>query len=663
VTRRDPADPRSAEPLTDEPLTAEPRSDEERRRRGGRSAPPDAWGIVAGYEDAFGTWTDVDPTVREQLVVAMDGDPSADGPPEVDAVLVIRAGETPEVADLIEVTLEDGDVVVADGCLPADLPLGYHDLHLRGQEQPRRLIVSPGRALLPDASISWGWAAQVYALWSDASWGIGDLRDLRTLAGWSASQGAGTILINPLHAVTPVTPRGTSPYYPTSRRFLDPLYLAVDEVPGASDLGGVPELRARSRHAGGHGRIDRDAVFAAKMEALERIWETSPTAGQEPEFLAEDDPGTWAFAMYCVLAEHHGTSWKDWPAGLSHPDNVEVAAFAAEHADRVRFHRWLQWLCEQQLRRAGEPLALLGDLPIGADPDGFDAWEWQDVLADGVTVGAPPDALGPHGQNWMLPAFVPWKLRAARYEPFIDMLRRAMRHVGGLRIDHVLGLFRLFWIPPEGEAASGTYVRMPSRELLDILALESHRNDTFVVGEDLGTVEEGVRDELDARDILRYQVWWFEDDDLGRWSSKALASVSTHDLPTVAGIWTGTDEADLRAIGQRPDGAWHAELRDRIAVAAGVAIDAPAAEAVVGLHRRVARAPNRIVVVQLDDALVVPHRINVPGTDAGARPDNWSQPLPVAVDALAGDPTVRAVVTAMRDGRERRVTATDARDG
>ena len=635
----------------------EQRTDEERRQQGGRSSPPDAWGIVPGYEDAFGTWTDVDPAVREQLVAAMGGDPSADRPPEVDAVLVIRAGETPEVPDLIEVVLEGGEVIAADGILPADVPLGYHDLHLRGRAEPQRLIVSPGQALLPDATISWGWAAQVYALWSETSWGIGDLRDLRTLGSWSASQGAGTILINPLHAVTPVTPRGTSPYYPTSRRFLDPLYLAVDEVRGASDVDGLPELMARARRAGGHERIDRDEVFTAKIEALERIWESSPTAGREPGFLAEDDPGTHAFAVYCTLAEHHGTGWRAWPDALSHPDNVEVAAFADEHADRVRFHRWLQGLCEQQLRRAGEPLALLGDLPIGADPDGFDAWEWQDVLADGVTVGAPPDALGPHGQNWMLPAFVPWKLRAARYEPFIDMLRRAMRHVGGLRIDHVLGLFRLFWIPPGGAAASGTYVRMPSRELLDILALESHRTDTFVIGEDLGTVEEGVRDELDARDILRYQVWWFEDDDLGRWSAKALASVSTHDLPTVAGVWTGTDEADLRAIGQRPDGAWHAELRERIAAAAAVPIDAPAGAAIVGLHRRVARAPNRIVVAQLDDALAVPHRINVPGTDSSERPENWSQPLPVAVDALADDPTVQAVVTAMREGRERRVTA------
>lgn len=635
-------------------------ADEPHGRRGGRSAPPDPWGIVPGYEDAFGDWTDVDPAVRDALVVAMGGDPDAAGPPSNDAVRVIRTGETPEVADATAVVLESGEVRTIDGRLPADLPPGYHDLRLRGTDRTQRLIVSPGQALLPDASITWGWAAQVAALWSDASWGIGDLHDLRDLATWSAGVGAGTILINPLHAVTPITPRGTSPYYPTSRRFLDPIHLAIGEVPGADHVDDLTEPMERARAATADGLVDRDLVYAAKLEALERIWSAAPGARHEPAFrtmVAERGRSLWAFAVYCTLAEHHGTGWRAWPTELAHPDNVEVARFAEEHADRVRFHQWLQWLCEQQLDRAGEPLALLGDLPIGADPDGFDAWEWQDVLAEGVTVGAPPDALGPHGQNWMLPAFIPWRLRDAGYEPFIQLLRAAMRHVAGLRIDHVLGLFRLFWIPPGSDAAHGTYVRMPARELLDILALESHRSRTFVVGEDLGTVEEGVRDELDARDILRYQVWWFEEDPLDTWSPKALASVSTHDLPTVAGVWSGSDLGELRALGQDPDEAWYAQLRRRITAAAGVAADAPVEDAVVGLHGHVARAPNRIVVAQLDDALAVPHRINVPGTDARQRPANWSRSLPIGVAALDEHDTVRRVITAMRNGRQHRFTA------
>jgi len=640
-------------PAGDPPV--EPRSDEERRRRDGRAAPPDGWGVVPGYEDAFGAWTEVPRATRDQLVVAMGGDPQAEGPPTDDPVLVIRAGEQPEVPAAITLHREDGEVVaLAGGRLPADIPLGYHDLELQ-DGGTRRLIVSPGQALLPAGDGSWGWSAQLYAVWSQGSWGIGDLADLWQLARWATSVGAGTLLINPLNAVTPVTPRGTSPYYPTSRRFLDPLYLRVEQIPGAETVVGLDALADQARVAGGD-LIDRDAVYAAKLAAVEGIWAAADGAGQEPDFLAflAEREDLEAFGTYCTLAEQLGTGWSDWPEGFSHPDGAEVARFAEEHADRVRFHCWLQWQCEQQLSRAGEEIALLGDQPIGADPDGFDAWVWQDVLADGVTVGAPPDQLGPQGQNWMLPAFVPWKLRAARYEPFIALLRAAMRSVSGLRIDHVLGLFRLFWIPPGRSAADGTYVRMPARELLDILALESHRNRCFVVGEDLGTVEGGVRDELDTRDILRYQVWWFEEDPVATWSPKALASVTTHDLPTVAGIWTGADVDELRAIGQEPDGEWHAQLRTRIAAAADVAADAPVEAAIVGLHREVASAPNRIVVAQLDDALAVERRINVPGTDTPERPANWSQLLPVPLEDLAVHPTVDAVAAAMVAGRAAR---------
>ena len=646
---------------TDEGPTAA-RPDDERRRRGGRASPPDGWGIVTGYEDAFGAWTDVPSTIRDRLVEAMGGDPTAPGPPEGDEVLVIRVGEMPEVPDAVEILLEDGSVMPLDGVrLPADLPMGYHDLVLEGAGATRRLIVSPGVAKLPDPSITWGWAVQVYALWSEQSWGIGDLADLRELADWSPSVGAKTLLINPLDAVSPTVPRGTSPYYPTSRRFLDPIYLRIEEVPGAEHVDELPTLAARARPKRSGEMIDRDAIYAAKLAALERIWQEVPGAGREPGFTSEtqDDQARHAFAVFSTIAEEYGPRWRDWPRELSHPGNAEVAAFAEEHADRVRFHTWLQWLCDEQLARAAEPIALLGDLPIGADPDGFDAWDWQDVVADGVTVGAPPDQLGPQGQNWMLPAFVPWRLRVARYEPFIALLRAAMRHVEGLRIDHVLGLFRLFWIPPGGSAAEGAYVRMPTRELLDILALESHRNGVFVVGEDLGTVEEGVRDELDARDLLRYQVWWFEEDPLPQWSPKALASVTTHDLPTVAGVWTGEDEVDLRSIGQHPDGVWHAELRQRIAEASGVDVGSPVDAAIVGLHRHVARAPDRIVVAQIDDAVASPHRINVPGTDHADRPANWSRPLPVSVTGLASHPTVVAVAAAMRDGRRERVPTPD----
>jgi 4-alpha-glucanotransferase len=626
----------------------------ERGRRGGRSADPDAWGIVPAYEDAFGAWTEVPTATREALITAMGGRPGDDGPPEVDDVVVLRAGADHPAPGHGRLVLEGGGERTIGDRLPDDLPLGYHDLHVEGRADPVRVIVSPGRCHLPDDLRGWGWAVQLYALRSGDSWGIGDLADLRSLAAWSAQVGASTVLLNPLDAVTPVAPRETSPYYPTSRRFLDPLYLAVEQVPGLTSLADHTALIAAGRALTTDAPIDRDEVAAHKLGALERVWASDDEVRDDPALLAfERDRGEelHTFATFCTLAEHHGSGWRTWPEEHRHPADAAVAAFAEEHRDRVRFHIWLQHLCDQQLARAGAELPLLGDLPIGADPDGADAWAWQDVLAPGISVGAPPDELGPQGQNWTLPAFVPWKLRAARYEPFIATVRAALRHVGGLRIDHVLGLFRLFWIPPGGSAAEGAYVQMPARELLDVLALESVRARAFVVGEDLGTVGEGVREELDARDLLRYQVFWFEEDPVEAWAEKALASVSTHDLPTVTGIWTGDDARMQRELGQEPDEDWHAELRARIREATGLAPEASPGEVVAALHGHVANGPNRLVLAQIDDALTASDRPNVPGTDRVARPANWSLPLPVRVEELADHRTVRAVAEAMSAAR------------
>lgn len=641
----------------------ERRSDDERRQQGGRSDPPDAWGIVPAYEDAFGAWTDVPRETRDVLVEAMGGDPSADGPPASDAVVVVQVGERVPldgVGDgVVEVVLEDGSHIPFDDGVPsAELPTGYHTL-VGEDGYERRLIVSPGRCRPPASDRMWGWATQLYAVRSAGNWGVGDLADLGELARWSASVGADTILINPLDAVTPVRPRETSPYYPSSRRFLDPIYLRVEDVPGVEVVDDLAELARVGRGFGERELIDRDAIAELKLDVLHRVWVQAPTAGNEPGFqrlLDERGESLLRFATFCVLAEEHGGGWRSWPDEFQHPDDEAVAALATQHTDRVRFHAWLQWLCDEQLAAACRYLDVLGDLPIAADPDGFDAWDWQDVIATGVSVGAPPDALAPQGQNWTLPAFVPWKLRAAAYEPFIEVVRAAMRHVGGLRIDHVLGLFRMFWVPPGGTAADGTYVRMPAKELLDILALESERAGTFVVGEDLGTVEEGVRDELAARDILRYQVWWFEQDPIQDWTSGALASVSTHDLPTVAGVWTGEDVDLVREVGLEPDLAWYETLRERLAALAGDD-RATVKEVVAAVHEHVARAPNRIVVAQLDDALGVTDRINVPGTNRHERAANWSLPLPVPLEQLPDHPTVRATVDAMVRGRQRGATA------
>jgi 4-alpha-glucanotransferase len=607
----------------------------------------DAFGIVPEYPDIYGNWHHLDDATARHLHAAMDVPAWSSWPPPVDTVLVTRAGEQPEVPRG-ELELEDGSRRAVDGVLPGDLPLGYHTLHRDGGADPVTVIVSPGRCV-PHPGRSWGWAVQVYSLHSASSWGVGDLGDLATFGRWARTTGAGFALINPLDAAIPESPRQTSPYYPSSRRFRDLLYLDIDAVPGIERIAQeLPELAATAR---GHvDRVDRDAVMAAKRRALEFLWWEDRTRGQEPAFeayRAEQGDALELFATFMALAEVYGGGWRSWPARFHDPSGAPVADFRALHAKRIRFHAWCQWLLDEQLRTAAAALPLMRDLPIGVDPDGADAWVWQDVFASEISVGAPPDDLGPQGQDWRVPAFIPWKLRAAGYRPYIETLRSAFRHATALRIDHVLGLFRLFWIPPSG-AAHGTYVRQHTRELLDILALESHRAGAYVVGEDLGTVEDGVREELVARDILRYRVLWFEGDHPRSWAPGALASVSTHDLPTVAGLWSGEDARTLRATGLPIDDDVQERMIATLADRTGLDRDASPEDACVAAATTIGEAGTDLVLVQLEDAIAARHRINVPGTDEAQRPDNWSIPLPLAVEALPEDPTARRVVAAMQ---------------
>src|SRR5581483_12268989 len=444
--------------------------------------------------------------------------------------------------------LEDGTALTVRERLPPDLPLGYHRLQPLDGGEPTRLIVAPERCFLPPALRTWGWAVQLYALRSGASWGIGDLADLRRLARWSRDgAGAGMLLVSPLHAAAPLLPQQPSPYFPSSRRFHNPLYLRVEEAPGAAEADlDLHALATAGRALNAARRIDRDAVYRLKREALELLWRRFRDDGAFARYRAEQGVGLEQFATFQALAERQGGGWHAWPEPLRRPDGAAVARFAREQAERVGFHAWLQWLLDQQLARAGAELPLLQDLPIGVDPDGADAWAWQDVLALDASVGAPPDFYNRQGQDWGLPPFVPRALRAAGYEPFIESIRATLRHAGGLRIDHVMGLFRLFWIPRGMEPSRGTYVRYPSEELLAILALESQRAGAFVVGEDLGTVEEGVRERLAALAILSYRLLWFEADPPAAFPRQALAAITTHDLPTIAGLWSGADLRHLR---------------------------------------------------------------------------------------------------------------------
>jgi 4-alpha-glucanotransferase len=613
--------------------------------------PTDRWGIDEGYEDAMGGWHETPEATRQAILNAMGAEPTGAGPPGETSVYLRRPGQTMRLDAPAELKLEDGTVLQVKSALPPDLPLGYHDLYYLEGGPMVRLIVSPGRCYLPEDWHSWGWAVQLYALRSAESWGIGDLVDLQRLAHWSAtSMGAEVLLMNPLNAATPVLPQEPSPYFPSSRRYRNLLYLRIDAVPGATEAGVDLERLAEAGRALNHNRrIDRDAIFRLKMRALEHLWSRFGGNSTFERYCIEQGKALREFAVFCVLAEQHGRNWHVWPSEYRRPDSPAVALSAAAHAQRVRFHQWLQWLLDEQLARAAAELALMQDLPIGVDPDGADAWAWQDVLATNATVGVPPDEYNTLGQDWGLPPFVPHKLRSAGYEPFRQVIRANLRHAGGLRIDHVMGLFRLFWIPRGSNPSMGAFVRYPAGELLAIVALESHRSKALVVGEDLGTVEAGVQEQLAAHRILSYRLLWFETQLPSQYPELALAAITTHDLPTIAGLWSGTDLRIQQELGLQPNVEGLRRIREGLRKMTGLPESAAAQEVIVRAHQLLAEAPSVIVTATLEDAMAVEERPNMPATTTTWA--NWSIALPAPLETLQSSPLAQAIGRSLRHRR------------
>jgi 4-alpha-glucanotransferase len=454
-----------------------------------------------------------------------------------------------------------------------------------------------------------------------------------------------------LHAPAPIASQQPSPYFPNSRRWRNPLYLRIEEVPGAVVALGssLDELAAAGRALNRRRIIDRDEVWRLKSAALTRIWEAVDGGGPASEAWSRAQGKSLdQFASYAALAEVHGADWRQWPQELRRPD---ASAMAGARRDRVAFHRWVQWLIDQQLAAAASVgVGIVGDLAVGADPGGADSWIDQDVLAPGVDVGAPPDDFAPDGQDWGVPPWDPWRLQAAGYEPFVALVRAAMAHGAGLRLDHVAGLFRLFWVPAGLDPEHGVYVGYPWADLCNIVALESQRAGTWLVGEDLGTVEPWVRAELVARNVLSYRLLWFEDAAPADWPAAALGAVSTHDLPTLNGISTGADAEARRRIGVVVDEVVEADLHRRLAaVAPSPGEDEPAAALARRAYTALADGPCLVVAATLDDALGVDERPNMPGTTTEW--PNWSVALPLGLEAIETDRRVAAVARAMRSSR------------
>ena len=583
----------------------------------------------------------------------------------------------------------DGELVgEATFVLPTDLPLGYHRLHLRsGQDTcDVPLIVTPSYLGIParmGARRAWGLATQLYSVQSEDSWGIGDLIDLTDLAVWAgARHGADYVLVNPLHAAAPTAPMEPSPYLPTSRRFVSPLYLRVEAIPEFAFLakrGKVHKLReavrAKERKSA---IIDRDGAWAAKRAALKMVYKVRRSAGREMAYQAYREREGAAlddFATWCALAEEYGGDWRRWPAGLQHPSSMEVAEFVRRRPRAVDFHRWLQWQLDEQLGDAqsraigsGMALGIMHDLAVGVHPSGADAWALQEVLALGVTAGAPPDEFNQLGQDWSQPPWRPDQLEASGYQPFRALIEAILRHAGGVRIDHIIGLFRLWWIPKGAPPTRGTYVRYNHDAMIGIVALEAYRAGAVVVGEDLGTVEPWARHYLHDRGLLGTSILWFEVDPYSRgplhaehWRELCLSSVTTHDLPPTAGYLAG-DHVTLRhelglltrsaqeelADDRAAQDAWMAELR-RVGL---LDDDADQEATVIALYRYLARTPSRLLALALTDAVGERRTQNQPGTTDEY--PNWRVPLggpdgrPLSLEDVFTDPRAQRLTEALR---------------
>ncbi|OXY89124.1 4-alpha-glucanotransferase [Streptomyces sp. 2R] len=603
------------------------------------------------------------------------------------------SGRAPEAAEAVT---EPGGPRPAAPTGWTEPPYGIHRLHVRApdhHEATATLVVAPARVPQPPGRTH-GFLVQLYSLLSARSWGMGDLGDLADLAAWSGrTLGSGFVQVNPLHAAVPGKPTDPSPYRPSSRRFPDPVHLRVESVPEyghVRDRATLDDLRqdaaALSEAVLNKGAlIDRDAVWELKRQALELIAEVPLTPGRRAaycDFLAEQGQALEDHALWCALAEVHGPDWHSWPEPLRDPRSPGTARARAELLDRVDLHCRLAWLTATQLadaqraaEDAGMEIGIVHDLAVGVHPAGADTWAQQDAFAHGMSVGAPPDAFNARGQDWGLPPWRPDVLAATGYAAFRGLLRGLLAHAGALRIDHVMGLFRLWWVPEGRPPTDGTYVAQDAEAMLAVLVLEAHRAGSVVVGEDLGTVEPGVREALARRGVLGTSVLWFERDWDGdgrplapeKWRRDCLATATTHDLPSTAARLTG-DHVTLRhrlGLLTRPldeeltedvtsTAEWLALLARLRMLPEG---DGNEEAAVRAVHRFLLATPARMTGVWLPDTVGDRRPQNLPGT--WDQYPNWRLPVadaeghPVTLEEIAASPRLHALMDVLRPARAR----------
>jgi 4-alpha-glucanotransferase len=571
---------------------------------------------------------------------------------------------------------------------------GYHRLHVQADTSfTINLVVAPQRCYLPPGHLRyWGVAAQLYAVRSERNWGIGDFTDLSTLIDLAGANGASMVGVNPLHALFLDAPQDASPYSPSSRLFLNPLYLDVTAIPDfaesaeARTLASSPTDFATTRATRARDVVDYPAVAAIKLAVLERLYlnfrmshsEESDARGRAfNAFVAMMGSDLDHFAMFQMLTERFGThDWTAWPQPYQNPGSIQD--LPGPDMERISFFRYLQWQCTIQLgaaaaraRAKGMSIGLYNDLAVSVDNTSADHWVNQGLFLRDTHVGAPPDPFNEKGQDWGLVAFNPRHLRATSYAHFISLLRANMRHAGALRIDHIMGWQRLFLIPAGAQASDGAYVRYPVDDLMAITSLESQRAKCLVIGEDLGTVPDGLRERMASADILSSRILYFErDGDRFRRPSElpvsAAVSVATHDLPTLRGYWMGEDITAKARLGFL-NGDEERQFRDERACDKQLLLRALASECLLprdyaesddslwtpaladAIHAYLARSPSLLLIVQLDDLANEVRQANLPGSITEY--PNWRQRLGRSLEEMAVDPVIAQTMTMI--GRER----------
>lgn len=554
----------------------------------------------------------------------------------------------------------DGEVIGrATFEIPGTLPLGYHTVFAEidgGDPIPAPLIVVPQRlhpTVLAGDKRYWGVNAQTYSLTGHKSWGVGDAADLADLVAISAEEGAQFLLVNPLHAAETTVPMDNSPYRPVSRQWLNVMYIRPEDIPeyahlSKKDRETIEDLRKSTLNTGDDAMVERDLTWEAKKEALRIIYQVARPIRRQALFEVFSFDGGEALenhALWAALAEAEGTT--KLPKKYSAPHKKAVRKFKDSHTEEIEFHKWLQWIASTQLRACnreakdlGMEIGVMADLAVGIHPDGSEAWAHANIFAPNMYVGAPPDMYAQQGQSWTQPPYNPKALAKSGYAPLRSVIQTALSLSGALRIDHILGFFRLWWLPADGTAAEGTYVYYDHEATIGVMLLEAHRADAVLIGEDLGTVEPWVREYLASRGILGTSVFWFEKDNAGnllhpnQWRRDILGTVNTHDLPPTYGYMEGvhTDLRDelgllvdpvevLREADKEEQEAMIARLQEYDLVGENPSVE----DILDGLHKYVALSPARFVAASLVDVVGEKRPQNLPGTEHEY--PNWRVPL------------------------------------